>query len=263
MPDNISIKIILVRPRNPDNIGAAARAMANFGLCELALVAPHLPAWRETLGTAGFAGGGEPIWLMERARAAVGAADLIKTAMVRGTVAEAAADCDLLLGTSALQRRAPDRDVMVLSDAPEYLAERLPAGKSSRVGVLFGSERTGLTNEDLSHCHAALNIPADDRQPSINLGQAVALVCYELAGRRRAAQPRAVRPAAPVPSVQEIERVVAEICTLLDAAKGPDRGGGNCEAEIRRALLDARLTKGAMGILRSLLSRAVFPKPTS
>ncbi len=250
--DNISYQIILARPRNPDNIGAAARAMSNFGLSGLAVVAPHLPVWRETAETAATAGGGEPVWMMERARAAVGAADIIRTARIFATLPEAAADCDLLLGTSALQRRAPDRDVVLLSDAHEYLAERLPAGGPFRVGVLFGSERTGLTNEDLSHCHAALNIPTSEKQPSINLGQAVALVCYELAGRPRGARPRAVRPAA-VPSIREIERAVSEICALLDAAEGLDRGGKNYASEVRRALLDARLTKGAMGVLRTLL----------
>ena len=258
--DNISFKIILSRPRNPDNIGAAARAMANFGLSGLAVVAPHLPTWRETAETAATAGGGEPVWLMERARAAVGATDIIRTARICATLAEAAAECDLLLGTSALQRRTPDRDVVLLADAHKYLAERLPAGGPHMVGVLFGSERTGLTNEDLSHCHAALNIPTREKQPSINLGQAVALVCYELAGRSRGARPRAVRPAAPVPSVQEIEREVSEICALLDGAEGLDRGGKGCAAEVRRALLDARLTKGAMGVLRTLIRRAGLPK---
>ncbi|MEI7481107.1 MAG: RNA methyltransferase [Elusimicrobiota bacterium] len=258
--ENISIKIILARPRNPDNIGAAARAMANFGLSELALVAPHIPTWRETAQTAATAGSGEPIWLMERARAAVGAADIIRAAKIRDTLAEAAADCDLLLGTSALQRRTPDRDVIPLGGALEFLAERLPAGKKHKVGVLFGSERTGLTNEDLSHCHAALNIPTSEKQPSINLGQAVALVCYELAGQSSTVSPRAKRPEAAVPSVQEIERVVSEICALLDEKKVAGTGGENYESEIRRSVLDARLTKGAMGILKTLLRRARLPK---
>ena len=254
--ENISIKIILAKPRNPDNIGAAARAMSNFGLNELVLVAPHTPTWRETVQTAATAGSGEPVWLMERARAAVGAADIIRTARICDTLAEAASDCDLLLGTSALQRRTPDRDVILLKNVHEYLAERLPAGKKHTVGVLFGSERTGLTNEDLSRCHAALNIPTREKQPSINLGQAVALVCYELMGRSSSTVPRAARPQAPVPSVQETERVVSEICALLDETEDLDRGGKDYAAEIRKAILDARLTKGAMGVLKTLLRRA-------
>ena len=289
---NFRVKIILSRPRNPDNIGAAARAMANFGLNELAVVAPHGPAWKETLETAATAGSGQPVWLMKGARAAVGAADVIGSAGICATVSEAASDCVLLLGTSALQRRAPDRDVILLQDLRGYLAERL-AGKNGRVegrgervegeedggilfqtakkhkvGVLFGSEKTGLTNSELSHCHAVINIPTCEKQPSVNLGQAVALVCYELAGRfdrdtalsevegrSYAGVPRAARAAAPVPAIRQIERVVSEICSLLGETKG--FGGGERYAEeVRRGLLDARLTKGAMGMLKSLLRRA-------
>ena len=145
---------------------------------------------------------------------------------------------------------------MLLVNAHEYLAERLPAGKKHTVGVLFGSERSGLTNEDLSHCHAALNIPTCEKQPSINLGQAVALVCYELTGRSAGAAPRAARPAAPAPSIREIERVVLEICALVDGTEGLDRAGESYKAEIRRALLDARLRKGAIGVLMKLLRNA-------
>lgn len=253
---DLPITIILARPRNPDNIGAAARAMANFGLGALSVVAPHIPVWRETAETAARAGSGEPVWLMERARAAVGAADIIRSARICGAVAEAAADCEVLLGTSALQRRAPDRDVVALPDVHAYLSERLPSGKNRRLGVLFGSERSGLTNEDLSHCNAILNIPACEKQPSINLGQAVSLVCYELAGRSPGALPRAIRPAAPIPPARETEQVVSEIFTLLKGCRVCGAGGREHEAEVRRALLDARMTKGAMGVLRALLRRA-------
>ena len=253
---DLPIRVILSRPRNPDNIGAAARAMANFGLSDLAVVAPHAPTWKETSETAATAGGGEPVWLMERARAAVGAADIIRSAKVCATLAEAASGCGLLLGTSALQRRTPNRDVVRLSDLSGYMADRSPAGKKPKVGLLFGTERTGLTNEELSYCHAVINIPTREKQPSINLGQAVALVCYELAGRSSTLLPRSTRPAVPVPSVQETERVMSEIFALLDEAKGSGPGGREHEAEIRRALLDARLTKGAMGILMTLLRRA-------
>ena len=112
-----------------------------------------------------------------------------------------------------------------------------------------------------------INIPTREKQPSINLGQAVALVCYELAGRSPAelapelclAPPRAARPRQ-VMSVQETEKVVEEIFSLLDEARVNGPGGREHEAEIRRALLDARLTKGAMGILLTLLRRARSPK---
>lgn len=247
------VRIILSRPRNPDNIGAAARAMANFGLEELALAAPHLPSWRETIETAATAGSGEAPWLLERARAAVGASDIIRAAKVFPTAEEAASDCAVLLGTSALQRRTPGRDVILLRDLRAWLAAR--AGAAGKAGILFGSERTGLSNSELSHCHAVINIPTCEKQPSVNLGQAVALVCYELSGRGEGKGPRAARPPAPAPSVGQTERLVAEICALLDAAKGPG-AGKRLEGDIRRGLLDARLTKEAVSALKLLLLRA-------
>lgn len=264
------IRIILSRPRNPDNIGAAARAMANFGLQELALAAPHLPAWTETLGTASTAGSGllpeaprsasggregGTVWLMDRARAAVGAAAILRSARVFPTAAGAASDCALLLGTSALQRRSPDRDVISLPDLRGWLAERLAGGAASKVGVLFGSEKTGLSNSELYRCHAVINIPTGEKQPSINLGQAVALVCYELSGRGAGRGLRASRRAAAPPDIARTERLVAEICALLDEVKGPG-AGKRLEEDIRRGLLDARLTKGAVSALKTLLRRA-------
>jgi len=250
---NLSFKIILAQPRNPDNIGAAARAMANFGLNELALVSPHLPSWRDNAGSAAAADDGTDR-LVESTRAAVGAADIIGAAGVFGSVAGAASDCSLLLGASALQRRTPNRDVVMLADVPAWLAGRLPAGKRMKVGIMFGSERSDLTNEEMSFCHALLNIPTSEKQPSINLGQAVSLVCYELAGRS-AAPPRVNRPAA-APAIREIERVVEDIFVLLEQEPRLGIGFREHETEVRRALLDARMTKGAMNILKVLLRRA-------
>jgi tRNA/rRNA methyltransferase len=250
----IRAKVILSHPRNPDNIGAAARAMANFGVADLALVSPHLPSWRDGAASS-VASDGVPARLLESTRAAVGAAGVLAAAKVHDSVPEAAADCDILLATSALQRRTPIRDVVRLSELHGFLAGRLPAGRPARVGLLFGSERSGLDNGELSCCHAILNIPTGDSQPSMNLGQAVALVCYELCGRSAGAAPRGARPAES-PSLREVERVVEEIYGLLVEVRGPGRGARQHEAEVRRALLDARMTKGAMGILRILLRRA-------
>jgi len=211
--------------------------------------------------TSATAGSGEAVWLMERARAAVGAADIIGAAKVYGTVAEASSDCAVLLGTSALQRRTPGRDVVALPDLRAWLGGVTGKGAAPRLGVLFGSERTGLSNSELSHCHAVINIPTCEKQPSMNLGQAVALVCYELAGRVPGAVPRAARPAAPAPSVGQVERLVGEICALLDEAKGPG-AGKRLEEAVRTGLLDARLTKEAVSALKLLLRRASGNKGT-
>ena len=203
------IKIILIKPRNPDNIGAAARAMANFGLSELALVSAHESDWREAAG----------IWQQEASVSAIGAMDVVNSAKLYKSIPEAAADCDILLGTSSLHRLKPDREVLLLSEAAAYLARR-----GGKAGILFGSEKTGLTNEDLSFCSAIINIPTGENQPSMNLGQAVAVAAYELAARGTA-KPLSARADPPDASPHEIDRLTGDICLRLKALGGENWGG--------------------------------------
>jgi len=152
--------IVLVRPRNPLNIGAAARAMSNFGARRLRLVNPYAVAFRE-------------------ARSAVGASDLLKKAEESKTVAEAVADCSLVVGTTAVRNRVLQHPLRTLDErSGGTIRQEL---RSGRVALLFGSEKIGLTNEDFSHCHWLLTIPTRGKQISMNLGQAVALCLYEIA----------------------------------------------------------------------------------
>jgi TrmH family RNA methyltransferase len=154
------LAVVLVRPRNPLNIGAAARAMSNFGAHRLRLVNPFAEGFRE-------------------ARSAVGASDLLQTAEEFKTVAEAVADCALVVGTTAVRNRALQQPVRHLDEpAGASIRQRLQTG---RVALLFGSEKIGLTNKDFSHCHWLLNIPTKQLNISMNLGQAVAVCLYELA----------------------------------------------------------------------------------
>lgn len=150
----------MVRPRNPLNIGAAARAMSNFGAHRLRLVNPFAEGFRE-------------------ARSAVGASDLLEQAEEYKTVAEAVTDCALVVGTTAVRNRALQQPVRHL-DEPAGTAIRQQL-RTGRVAVLFGSEKIGLTNKDFSHCHWLLNIPTKEQNISMNLGQAVAVCLYELA----------------------------------------------------------------------------------
>ncbi len=150
---------MLVATRNPLNIGAAARAMSNFGFKRLRVVNPYEVAFRE-------------------ARSAVGAAELLASAEEYGSVAEAVADCTLVVGTTAARERAPQQAMRVLPDGAEAIRERL---RVQPAALLFGSEKRGLSNEDLSHCHWILRIPTEDEQPSMNLGQAVAVCLWEIA----------------------------------------------------------------------------------
>jgi len=167
-------RIVLARPRNPLNIGAAARAMANFGFRDLVVVNPYEPAWQET-------------------RSAVGAEDLVQSARAVPTLLEAVGDAALVIGTTAGSRRHLGRELVALTELPAWLASRRKRGSKrgdSRAGpgravlpaaLLFGSEKTGLSNEEMSCCQALVRIPTSPDCPSMNLGQAVAVCCYELA----------------------------------------------------------------------------------
>jgi TrmH family RNA methyltransferase len=153
------LRVVLVAPRNPLNIGAAARAMSNFGFFHLRVVNPYELAFRE-------------------ARSAVGAAPLLGKAQEFKTVAEAVEDCSLVVGTTAVGTRQLQHPLRRLDQAARLLHKHLAA---SRVALLFGSEKRGLSNEDLSHCHWLLRIPTREEHRSMNLGQAVAVCLYELA----------------------------------------------------------------------------------
>jgi len=156
-PDRLTV--VLVSPRNPLNIGAAARAMANFGFSNLVVVAPYEPHWRE-------------------AKSAVGAEKLLEEARCTPSLAEAIADCTLVLGTAAPTRRRPEQPVVSLPDLVPIVQQEISRG--GRVALVFGPEKRGLTRQDLSYCHVLLEIPTDPRQPSMNLAQAVAVCLYEL-----------------------------------------------------------------------------------
>ena len=154
------MRVVLVAVRNSLNIGAVARAMSNFGAKQLRVVNPYEAAWRE-------------------AKSAVGAADLLARAEECVAVAEAVADCSLVVGTTAVGNRELRQPLWSLPEAGPAIRERL---KTGNVALLFGSEKWGLSNESLSYCHWLLRIPTREEHRSMNLGQAVAVCLYELGG---------------------------------------------------------------------------------
>jgi tRNA/rRNA methyltransferase len=156
------IEVVLVSPRNPLNIGAAARAMANFGFARLTVVAPYEAHWRE-------------------AKSAVGASDLLQNAKRAESLADALADCTLVVGTGSLEHRKPEQPVIPLPEVAPRVRDEIARG--GQVALVFGSEKRGLAQEDLAHCHLLAVIPTDPKQPSMNLGQAVAVCLYELCSR--------------------------------------------------------------------------------
>ena len=182
---------MLVSTRNPLNIGAAARAMSNFGITTLRVVNPYQPAFRE-------------------AESAVGAADVLAGAEQFKTVADAVADCTLVVGTTAVGKRNLHHPLRRLEDGARLICRRL---NSSKVALLFGSEKRGLTNDDLSHCHWLLRVPTAEANISMNLGQAVAVCLYELIR-----DPKSPRVAGKLPpaSAAEVERITT---LLLDALR--------------------------------------------
>jgi TrmH family RNA methyltransferase len=190
-PDLDGLCVVLVATRNPLNIGAAARAMSNFGFRRLRVVRPYEPAFRE-------------------ARSAVGASALLAKAGEFKTVAEAVADCSLVVGTTAVGKRTLQHTLRRLEDGARLIRKRL---KSNHVALLFGSEKTGLSNEDLSHCHWLIRVPTRDQNISMNLGQAVAVCLYELI---RDAKSKRLPEKPELATAAELERITA---MLLDALK--------------------------------------------
>jgi TrmH family RNA methyltransferase len=180
-----NLRVVLVSTRNPLNIGAAARAMHNFGFAHLRLVEPYDVAYQE-------------------ARSAVHAARILENARVYATVAEAIADCRLVVGATALGHRELRHSLRSLEYAGGVLRKRLAA---EPVALLFGSEKYGLSNEDLSYCHWLLRIGTER---SMNLGQAVAVCLYELMRRPVAPRPEP-KQAASSEDLDRLERLIGEV----------------------------------------------------
>jgi tRNA/rRNA methyltransferase len=226
--------VVLVAPRNPLNIGAAARAMSNFGFFHLRVVNPYEVAYAE-------------------ARSAVNASHVLSQSQQYATVAEAVADCTLVVGTSAVGPRVPEHAVRRLEYGGRLIDEALENGP---VALLFGSEKFGLSNDDLAICHWLLRIPTRGEHYSMNLGQSVAVCLYELI-RSEAEEHR--QPLAPRPAVAADVQRAGDL--LLEALQVSgfiqERTAGSSEQKIRRMLNRLSLTESDAqlwhGMLRQML----------
>lgn len=234
------VVVLLVRARNPNNIGAVARAMHDFGFRHLRVVNEYAVPF-------------------EAARSAVDASEVLAGAATFGSVADAVADCTLVVGTTAVGERAVQHPLYVLRDAGGRIGEEL-ARDGGRVALLFGSEKTGLSNDELSHCHWLLTIPMERyeemRHPSMNLGQAVAVCLYELV--RPAGVSAVTGGGASTAAAGEVERLKELLAEVLEETGYTTRHPANCdEAQIRRLVLRmavaARDVPVWMGILRQIL----------
>jgi tRNA/rRNA methyltransferase/tRNA (cytidine32/uridine32-2'-O)-methyltransferase len=189
----LPVRFVLMRPRNAENLGAAARALKNCGLSDWVWVTPEV----EDLGPA--------------RRLAVHAEDVLDAARRADTLEEAVADCVWVVGTSSRKvegkRRLPPRAV------GEELVTRAAQGT---VAVVFGDERSGLTNAEVERCHDLSAVPTAPEQPSINLAQAVLLYAYEVRVATLAASPP---PPAPLPAAAT-DAELAQVESALDTALG-------------------------------------------
>jgi TrmH family RNA methyltransferase len=184
------LRVVLVSTRNPLNIGAAARAMSNFGAQRLRVVNPYEPSFRE-------------------ARSAVGAASVLADAEEFASVGEAVADCRLVVGTTAAGRRELRHPLRTLEAGGRLIRKHLTVGP---VALLFGSEKIGLSNTDLSHCDWLMRIPTRPEHGSMNLGQAVAVCLYELV---RSAKVERTSGKNQLPEAQDLERITQLLFGVL------------------------------------------------
>jgi len=228
------LRVTLVAPRNPLNIGAAARAMSNFGFTCLRVVNPYEVAFRE-------------------ARSAVGAAELLAAAEQFGSVAEAVADCALVVGTAGLNFREPQHPVRRLELGARQIRRALG---SAPAALLFGSEKFGLSNEDLSYCHWVLRIPTREEHELMNLGQAVAVCLYELARDSAAARRQAARPRRA--SAGELDRLTELMLEALESSGylNPVTAASTrlkTRRLVRRLELSAKDAQVLMGMFRQII----------
>ncbi|HEY9541415.1 MAG TPA: RNA methyltransferase [Luteimonas sp.] len=238
------IRIVLVGTQHPGNIGSAARALKTMGLDRLVLVAPQRFPHADAIAMA------------------AGADDVLEAALRVQTLAEAVADCRLVLGCTARSRRVPLEEMSPRAAAARARAAAL-AG--TEVALVFGRERTGLENDELQLCHAAVHIPANPDYSSLNLAAAVQVLAYELRVALLDADTAAPAPdghgqgghADPTASHAQMEGLFAQLAQTLDdidfhKGRAPD----SAMRKLRRLFLRSGLDEREVRLLRGILADA-------
>jgi TrmH family RNA methyltransferase len=228
------IRVVLVAPRNPLNIGAAARAMSNFNVSELRLVNPYEVAFQE-------------------AKSAVKSQHVLRDAKEYPSLGDAVADCTLVVGTTSKGHRELLHPLRRLEIGGKIIAKKLA---TAPVALVFGSEKFGLSNDDMSHCHWLMRIPTREAHESMNLGQSVAVCLYEIVRNPVAAkatpEPRRAATAA------EAERITQLLEEILDhSGYVHARVAGSTRLKIRRLIrrmdLNTHDAEVWLGMLRQIL----------
>jgi len=243
-------RVVLVRPRSPGNVGSVARALKNFGMRDLVLVDPRLHRSADRPGE-------EPFFEAESRRMASHAADVLAESRTAPTVAEAVADCTVVFAT------APQPSGRLRTLTPEEVAAALAAlAEGERGALLFGSESSGLTNDELALSAGLLVIPTDPAYRDLNLAQSVAVVAYLCF---RAARDRAGLDAVrslPEPAAHAFVEGTAD--ALLEVARRSEflKGGGPPMArELRQLLHRMGLSRREAELFRSLWTRVLAKLP--
>lgn len=226
------IRVVLVEPEGPLNIGMVARVMKNMGLRELVLVKPKVPPLH-------------PYCLVM----ATGAKEILWEAKVFESLQEALKGSALVVGTT--RRRRKKRELIPLREAAPQVLE---VAKNQRVSVLFGREDSGLTNEELSLCHLLVTIPADPVHGSLNLSHAVAVFLYELRNQLK----EVVAPQRKLAPWEELQGLFAHLEEALGKIgfldpQNPKRGFEDLKGIFLRAGLDSKEIRLLRGILRRII----------
>ncbi|MEZ5453457.1 MAG: RNA methyltransferase [Thiothrix sp.] len=231
--DNLCI--VMVETSHPGNIGSAARAMKTMGLKDLRLVSPRKPYSQET-------------WAL-----ASGANDIVEQARITPSLPEALADCQYVIGASARSERTLQWPQLDARECGQYVAERLAQQK---IALVFGRERTGLSNEELEHCNALVHIPMAFDYLSLNIAMAVQVLSYECAmAARQAAPPSTSEEGEELANAQAMEGFYAHLeQSLIDVRFLDPENPRLLMRRLRRLFGRAGVTVSEMNILRGMLA---------
>jgi len=234
-----NIRIVLCQTSHPGNIGSTARAMKTMGLNRLYLVRPkHFPD-------------------NEANALAVNAADVLETAVVTHTLEEALGDCQFVIGVSGKQRSLSQQVISVREAATEV--KQLAAHQE--IALVFGTEMSGLSNEEADRCHLLATIPANPEYTSLNLSQAVQIMCYELRMAITTGELHYEEKPAELATQEDLERFYEHMREVLEQIGYINpRAPKKLFERLRRLYARTRLEKEEVNLLRGILTLTQNPK---
>lgn len=234
-----NIRVVLCQTSHPGNIGSAARAMKTMGFSRLYLVQPkHFPSG-------------------EAKSLAVNAADVLETAIVTQTLEEAIADCQLVIGVTGKERSLSQQVLNVR----EAAFEATKIAQNQQVALVFGTEMSGLSNHEADLCQLLATIPANPEYSSLNLAQAVQIMCYEARMAITSGQLHFDEKAVELASQDDLERFYAHMQTVLEEIGYINpRAPKKLFERLRRLYARTRLEKEEVNLLRGILTLTTAPK---